>query len=155
MKLEIESRHSDYGADAGGYRVLRLDGAYVGRVEDYAVGEALVKVFNAMAEEIAVLKQDRTIIVTPPFPFLHSDFLTLMNDIGRLGHEKFGADAFEAAGSVRKIGRHQKEEILRHARKHLLQYEDEIPHDKLGTLQAHLAAAAFNCMLEFIFSQGE
>jgi hypothetical protein len=155
MKLEIESRHSDYGADAGGYRVLRLDGAYVGRVEDYAVGEALVKVFNAMAEEIAVLKQDRTIIVTPPFPFLHSDFLTLMNDIGRLGHEKFGADAFEAAGSVRRIPRHQRDAIIYHIRGHLTNYMLGIPHDKLDTLQAHLAAAAFNCMLEYIFAQRE
>lgn len=78
-----------------------------------------------------------------------------MNDIGRLGHEKFGADAFEVAGSKRQIRRHEKREIMFHAREHTHDYEAGLPHDKLGTLQAHLAAAAFNCMLEYIFAQGE
>jgi hypothetical protein len=106
-------------------------------------------------DEIDVLKQDSTIVITTPFPFLHSDFLTLMNDIGRLGHEKFGADAIEVSGASRRIPRHQKEEILAHARRHLWAYDYKRPHDKLDALQAHLAAASFNCMLEFVFSQGE
>jgi hypothetical protein len=42
-----------------------------------------------------------------------------------------------------------------HAYRHITAYEDGIKHDKLGTLQAQLAAAAFNCMLEFWFSQHE
>jgi hypothetical protein len=109
----------------------------------------------ALESELATLKKDSTIIITTPFPFLHSDFLTLMNDIGRLGHEKFGADAFEIAGSGRKILRHQKVEIMAHIRQHVRDYERGRPHDKLSTTQAHLAAAAFNCMLEYIFSQGE
>jgi hypothetical protein len=33
VKIEIESRHSDYGSDAGGYSVLRIDGVWIGRVE--------------------------------------------------------------------------------------------------------------------------
>jgi hypothetical protein len=33
MKIEIESRHSDYGPDAGGYSVLRIDGVWIGRIE--------------------------------------------------------------------------------------------------------------------------
>jgi hypothetical protein len=89
------------------------------------------------------------------YEFLNSDFLALMNEIGRLGHEKFGADAIEVAGSKRKIPRHRQDKILRHARIHLADYEREVPHDKLGTLQAHLAAAAFNCMIEYYFSQNE
>jgi hypothetical protein len=87
--------------------------------------------------------------------FLNEEFLELMNDIGRLGHEKFGADAFEATGGKRKILRHQKEEIAAHVRRHLRDYENGYLHDKLNTIQGHLAAVAFNCMLEFIFSQGE
>jgi hypothetical protein len=109
----------------------------------------------ALESEIATLKNDRTLIVTTPFPFLHSDFLALMNDIGRLGHEKFGADAFEVAGNKRRIARHRKAAIVEHARNHLASYFCGSKHDKLGTVQAHLAAAAFNAMLEFIFSQGE
>lgn len=34
MKIEIEHRHSDYGADAGGYSVLIIDGVWIGRIED-------------------------------------------------------------------------------------------------------------------------
>ena len=89
------------------------------------------------------------------YEFLDESFLALMNDIGRIGHEKFGADAIEVAGRSRNIARHRKEEIINHAHSHLLRYAYGKPHDELGTLQAHLAAAAFNCMLEFYFSQGE
>jgi hypothetical protein len=89
------------------------------------------------------------------YEFLDNDFLTLMNDIGRLGHEKFGADAFEANDGIRRIPRHQTDSNIYHARGHLTNYLLRVPHDKLGTLQAHLAAAAFNCMMEFYFSQGE
>jgi hypothetical protein len=89
------------------------------------------------------------------YEFLNPDFLTLMNDIGRLGHEKFGVDTFEVAGGERKIERHQRDAIIYHARGHLSSYLLNVPHDKLSTVQAHLAAAAFNCMLEYIFSQGE
>ena len=90
------------------------------------------------------------------YEFLDPNFLALMNDIGRIGHEKFGADAFEVAGNGKRVLlRHQKAEILRHAHQHLWLYEDGMRHDKLGTLPAHLAAVAFNAMLEFYFSQGE
>lgn len=96
-----------------------------------------------------------------PYEFLDQRFLTLMNDIGRLGYEKMGADSFEAnrggygTKTRRRIPRHRKEEILRHAREHLAAYESGIPHDHFGALDYQLAAAAFNMMLEFYFSQGE
>ena len=95
--------------------------------------------------------------LAPPesYEFLNPDFLDLMNEIGGLGHEKFGADAFKVAGSKRQIARHRKADILRHAHQHLWLYEDGMKHDKTRNLQEHLAAAAFNAMLEFIFSKGE
>ena len=89
------------------------------------------------------------------YEFLDDDFLTLMNDIGRLGHEKFGADAFEVTGGKRKIERHQTGQILRHAHQHALDYENGILHDHFGTRKHQLAAAAFNLLMEFYFSQGE
>ena len=100
-------------------------------------------------------REERFAQIIQTYPFLDPDFLTLMNDIGRIGHEKFGADAIEVTGGKRQIERHQKDAILVHAAEHLVVYKLGIPHDKLDTLQAHLAAAAFNCMLEFVFSQGE
>jgi hypothetical protein len=33
IQLKIESRHSDYGADAGGYSVLKFNGKWVGRID--------------------------------------------------------------------------------------------------------------------------
>ena len=130
-------------------------GAALNNLMEEETKESLAELCCKLMDEIAVLKQDSTIIITTPFPFLHSDFLTLMNDIGRLGHEKFGENSFEITGGVRKIDRHQKDEIMRHARGHITDYLLRVSHDKFNTVQAHLAAAAFNCMLEYIFSQGE
>ena len=90
------------------------------------------------------------------FEFLNENFLALMNDIGRLGHEKLGENAIEFhKDGVRRIPRHQKGSNMLHAYRHITAYEDGIPHDKLGTLEGHLAAVAFNAMLEFYFSQHE
>jgi 8-oxo-dGTP diphosphatase len=104
------------------------------------------------------LDADRKLIrqaLSKQYEFLDDDFLTLMNDIGRLGHEKFQNDSFEVAGNKRRIARHRKEEIMAHAHRHLWSYEDGVRHDKTVNLQGHLGAVAFNAMLEFIFSQGE
>ena len=88
------------------------------------------------------------------YEFLNEDFLTLMNDIGCLGHEKFGDDI--ATFTARKLGaRWESEAVYDHARDHFEAYMSHIPHDHFGTAKHQLAAAAFNCMLEFIFSQGE
>ena len=119
------------------------------------------KTCNRLYVRVAALESELA-AAKKPYEFLDPNFLQLMNDIGRIGHEKFGADAIEvsagpnpAAGSKRQIKRHEKREIMFHAREHTHDYEAGDPHDKLGTLQAHLAAAAFNAMLEYIFSQGE
>jgi hypothetical protein len=130
-------------------------GAAFNNLMEEETKESLAAMCCELMDEIATLKRDRTIVVTRPFEFLNSDFLALMNDIGRLGHEKFGADAFEVAGSARMIPRHQKDVIIYHARGHITNYLLGVKHDKLGTAQGHLAAAAFNCMLEFVFFQDE
>ena len=122
-------------------------GAAFNKLMEEETKETLARICCELIDELARLTASRR--------FLNEDFLKLMNDIGRLGHEKFGADAFEATGGKRRIPRHQKEEIMRHAHRHLWLYEDGVPHDKLGTLEHQNAAAAFNCMLDFIFSQGE
>ena len=130
-------------------------GAAFNNLMEEETKESLARMCCDLMDEIATLKRDRTVIVTRPFEFLHEDFLILMNDIGRLGHEKFKADAFEATGGVRRIPRHQKDAIVYHAREHITNYLLGVEHDKLGALKYHLAAAAFNIMLEFIFSQGK
>jgi hypothetical protein len=112
------------------------------------------KICHQQRARIAALESE-LVAAKRPYEFLNETFLQLMNDIGRIGHERFGADAIEVAGGKRKIERHQKNAILVHVAEHLVDYKLGIPHDKLGTLQAHLGAAAFNCMLEFVFSKGE
>jgi hypothetical protein len=131
-------------------------GAAYNNLMEEETKESLAEMCCTLMDEIATLKLDSTLIITTPFPFLDSDFLTLMNDIGRLGHEKFKDDAFEAHGDrVRRILRHQKREVLTHAREHIWLYDKGVRHDHFGDLKHQLAAAAFNCLMEFYFSQGE
>jgi hypothetical protein len=90
------------------------------------------------------------------YEFLDSDFLELMNDIGRYGAEKYkDVDFRHNADRSRKLPRQQTEQILRHAHQHALDYENGILHDHFGTRKHQLAAAAFNLLMEFYFSQGE
>ena len=93
------------------------------------------------------------------YEFLNSDFLELMNDIGRYGEEKYGAESFHARAQSgdrsRSLKRTQTEEIMHHVREHTVAYEAEILHDHFGTRKHQLAAAAFNCLMEYYFSQGE
>lgn len=113
--------------------------------------ESLARMCCGLMDEIATLKKP-----VKSYEFLNPDFLEAMNDIGRPGHEVYGANAIEVAeNKTRVLPRHQKAEILRHAHQHLWLYEDGVKHDKTGNLQGHLGAVAFNAMLEFYFSQGE
>jgi hypothetical protein len=93
------------------------------------------------------------------FEFLDEGFLELMNDIGRYGMEKYGAESFHARAQTgdrsRSLKRTQKAEIMHHAREHTAMYENGILHDKFGTLDHQLAATAFNAMMEFYFSRYE
>jgi len=59
MKIELQSRHSDYGEDAGGYTVLKLDGVWIGRVEGPTARlmvEELIKYIQRLEEEKTSLK---------------------------------------------------------------------------------------------------
>jgi hypothetical protein len=49
--LEIESRHSDYGQDAGGYSVLRFGGAWIGRIDNREAAQKLVDYVIALKGE--------------------------------------------------------------------------------------------------------
>lgn len=89
--------------------------------------------------------------------FLISEFLEAMNDIGRYGHEKYGADSFhtrrEVGDSSRgTLARTSTDEIRKHAAAHFEMYQRGELHDHFGTLRHQLAAVAFNAMMEFYFA---
>ena len=108
-----------------------------------------------------IVELERELAARPkPYKFLNPDFLELMNEIGRYGEEKYGADSFHARAktgdhSRGSLLRTQKEQILNHARQHITDYENGILHDHFDDLNHQLAAAAFNLLMEFYFSQGE
>lgn len=56
IDLKLESRHSDYGDDAGGYAVLRFNGEWLGRVANYKLAEQLIKEIKALEKENKSLK---------------------------------------------------------------------------------------------------
>jgi hypothetical protein len=123
-------------------------GAAFNNLMEEETKESLAEMCCDLMDEIAVLKASRE--------FLDEDFLELMNDIGRLGHETLGADAVEVSGDrTRRIPRHQKDANILHVYRHITEYADGIKHDHFGTLKHQLAAAAFNCLMEYYFSQGE
>jgi hypothetical protein len=93
--------------------------------------------------------------VEKPHEFLDDEFLALMNDIGRYGHEKYGADSYHNTGRKRGLSRQSTKELLAHARQHIADYEAGVVHDHFGDLKHQLAAAAFNLLMEVHFSQGE
>jgi hypothetical protein len=91
------------------------------------------------------------------YDFLSEDFLSAMNDIGRYGHEKYGKDSFQhrrISGDVGRGGipRNAKQVIGDHIRGHISEYQNDIKHDKFGTLKHQLAAVAFNAMMEFYYA---
>jgi hypothetical protein len=113
------------------------------------------KTCNQQRAHIAAL--ERELAAKPKqYEFLNPDFLALMNDIGRLGHEKFGDDAIEVTGDTSRTNpRHQRGMNMLHAYRHITAYEDGVKHDHFGDLKHQLAAVSFNCMIEFWFSQHE
>lgn len=129
-------------------------GAALNNLMEEETKESLAKMCCDLMDELASLRLSRTLVVTTPFPFLNSDFLTLMNDIGRHGYEKYGDRIAEF--TTRKPGvRWESAAVARHVQEHVAAYLQGVPHDHFGTAKHQLAAAAFNAMLEYIFSQGE
>lgn len=89
--------------------------------------------------------------------FLNAKFLEAMNDIGRYGHEKYGADSFHAraeAGDTSRgaLARCSTNVIADHALGHFDMYRSGIRHDHFNTQRHQLAAVAFNAMMEFYFA---
>lgn len=89
--------------------------------------------------------------------FLDPKFLAAMNEIGRYGHEKYGAQSFHHRAlkgdrSRGELDRTQAETIAGHANEHFLAYLEGTPHDHFGTRRHQLAAVAFNAMMEFYFA---
>lgn len=90
------------------------------------------------------------------YEFLSQEFLEAMNDIGRYGFEKYGADSFQArrqnGDRSRMLKRCEPQAIADHAREHFSMYLNHEPHDHFGTDRHQLAAVAFNAMMEFYFA---
>lgn len=92
-----------------------------------------------------------------PREFLSARFLDAMNDIGRYGFEKYGAESFQsrrASGDVSRgsLERNRSLVIADHAREHFSQYLSFIAHDHFHTDGHQLAAVAFNAMMEFVYA---
>lgn len=86
-----------------------------------------------------------------PNEFLNPKFLEAMNDIGRYGHEKYGAlpsVRSEHANPARVV----PEEIAAHSTGHYISYLNGHKHDHFNTRRHQLAAVAFNAMMEFYFA---
>lgn len=108
------------------------------------------------AQESKIVSSSQVVL----YKYLDEKFLTLMNDVGHYGHGKYGADSFHTRAllgdkSRGSLVRTEKEEILFHARRHIVAYEDGVKHDHFGDLDHQLAAAAFNLLMEYYFSRGE
>ena len=89
--------------------------------------------------------------------FVIDAFVEAMNDIGRYGHEKYGADSFQSrrlAGDVSRgaLLRTTPTAIRAHAVAHFNDYMTGQVHDHFGTRKHQLAAVAFNAMMEFYFA---
>lgn len=119
--------------------------------EDVALA---LKTCNQQRTRIAELERELA-AKSNLYEFLDPEFLILMDEIGRYGHEKQPVDGLLFGNRARLIPRHRKEQILNHARQHITDYENGIPHDHFGDASHQLAAAAFNLLMEFYFSQGE
>lgn len=87
------------------------------------------------------------------FPSISYDFIAAMDEIGKLGRDKYADDAIECRIRRGDRSRFSKRiyarEIARHSANHFDEYIDGILHDVYHTRKHQLAAAAFNPMMEF------
>jgi hypothetical protein len=83
--------------------------------------------------------------------FLSAGFLKAMNELGEYAHNKHGQDDL-LQSRERTRDRHEGHVIAYHADSHFRQYLLGIPHDHFRTRRHQLAAAAFNCMMEYHFA---
>lgn len=91
------------------------------------------------------------------FPSIDFEFVVLMDEIGKLGRDKYKENAIEMrikrGNFDRDMERIHRTEIQRHAAEHFRQYTEGIRHDIYGTTKHQLGAAAFNPMMEFMLSK--
>lgn len=95
---------------------------------------------NKMRYETLVLERDSDHAPQT----LDVDFLKTMSEIGALGLKKHGDHHYQTV-SERPLGRN----MIEHINGHLKSYTESRPHDDLVEQRYHLAAAAFNCMMEY------
>ena len=91
------------------------------------------------------------------YPHLIHEFLQAMDDIGAYGEEKYKFQSFQQRRlrgdkSRGTANRCSTSEIGEHVREHYRQYMARVPHDHFKTRKHQLAAAAFNCLMEFYFA---
>lgn len=91
------------------------------------------------------------------FEHLIPEFLQAMDDIGRYGAQKYGAESFQhrrltGDRSRGALARTTPLAIAQHAREHFSMHLAGQVHDHFGTRRHQLAATAFNAMMEFYFA---
>jgi hypothetical protein len=78
---------------------------------------------------------------------INPDFLKMLAQIGEFAKSKYGA--WEQYTGARLVG---EKSPINHAYEHLRQYTAGEPYDHFeGDVSRHLAAVAYNCMMEFYF----
>lgn len=92
-------------------------------------------------------------------PFLMSDFLQLMNDIGEHGFEKYGPESFQAHAAAgdysRWMPRVEAQQIMEHVKAHADMYLRGELHDYYHSRKHQLSAIAYNAQMEYHFLCGE
>lgn len=90
------------------------------------------------------------------FPSLSYEFIKIMDDIGKLGRDKYAENAVEnrvKRGDFSRTARIYRRELASHASVHFQEYIEGVRHDVYGTVKHQLGAAAFNPMMEFMLSE--
>jgi hypothetical protein len=97
----------------------------------------------------------KTIRLTKSGPeTLDASFIGAMQEIGLFGLLKHGDHSFAECKTRPPIENGKTRNMLQHVMDHMTSYRVGEPHE-LGDCRYHLAAAAFNLMMEFYFYQKE
>ena len=93
--------------------------------------------------------------ITQNFPGL----LEALEDIWNLGMKKYGEDSFQArvlkGDRSRYMQRVTQISLFKHVAEHYQEFAGDVPHDVYGTTKHQLAAAIFNLIMEWHFSDLE
>lgn len=115
--------------------------------------------YSALSESFVQQSSDLHALHNQCNPYVIPSFVKLMDDIGRLGFEKYGDKSFHAGrvegDHTRRHARTTTLHITAHASGHIAAYELGEKHDKLHTLKHQLAAVAFNAMMEYWYAELE